>query len=401
MKAMNEKNVYAGGAGRVLSGSGLSVRAALCLASVAALCALHARADEPAPAAQAPVKTGVYAGRGISGDGALEWFRLVSSSPELELRVVDSEAIRAGGLDGLDVLVMPGGSSPEIKSDLGTNGTERIKAFIRNGGGYFGTCAGCCLMMEEAPDPSRGIGVMPFYRSGSKGRFLISVALNAAGAKATGLKEAVYGVQYSHGPILEPSTQLVAGASFQVFGVTRSDSGRHGTGPEMYGKAAIVGGTYGSGRVFVTSCHPEFFENSRVLVKGGFRFITGRGITFPVRRRSRRAYTVAFYSEYPRGLDTVKALLAIDADGRMDLFPVNNEDIRRGLLDHADALLFPDSRKGRLDKVPLGIAERFVSRGGLALGWGGGVTHLPDGCRRCADADEALAILSAQAGEGK
>ena len=130
------------------------------------------------------IKTGVYAGRGISGNGATEWFRIVERSPDLTLKIVDSEMIRAGGLDGLDVFVMPGGSSPDIKKDLGTNGVARLREFIKNGGGYFGTCAGCCLMMEEAPDPSRGIGVMPFYRSGSKGRFLIPVELNTDGAAA-------------------------------------------------------------------------------------------------------------------------------------------------------------------------------------------------------------------------
>lgn len=345
------------------------------------------------------IKTGVYAGRGISGNGATEWFRIVNSSPEMELKIVDSKMIREGGLDGLDVLVMPGGSSPDIKRDLGTNGTERIKDFIRNGGGYFGTCAGCCLMMEEAPDPSRGIGVMPFYRSGSKGRFLIPVELNKDGAEATGLKTGLYSIQYSHGPILEPSTQLVAGASFKVFGVNRSDSGKHGKAPEMYGRAAIVGGTYGKGRVFVTSVHPEFFENSRVLVKGGFHFITGRDITLPVRPRSRRAYTLAYYSVYPMGVETAKTMLALDANKDIDLFPINDEDIRRGLLDHADALLFPHSAKGKLDKVPRGMVERFASRGGFILGWGNGVTRFPDGCKACASADEAIATISAKASE--
>lgn len=376
----------------------MNLRARISLAAAAVLAAAISAGAETTNAT-ALIKTGVYAGRGISGNGATEWFRIVERSPELELKIVDSAMIRAGGLDGLDLLVMPGGSSPDIKRDLGTNGVARLREFIRNGGGYFGTCAGCCLMMEEAPDPSRGIGVMPFYRSGSKGRFLMPIELNKDGAEATGLKTGLYSIQYSHGPILEPSTQLVAGASFKVFGVNRTDSGKHGKGPEMYGRAAIVGGTFGKGRVFVTSVHPEFFENSRVLVRGGFRFITGRDITLPVRPRSRRAYTVAYYSVYPVGVETAKTMLALDANEDIDLFPVNDEDIRRGLLDHADALLFPHSAKGKLERVPRGIVERFASRGGFILGWGNGKTRFPDGCKACASADEALATISAKAAE--
>jgi len=370
---------------------------------VVAVCATIASAaafgDEGGSAR--PIKTGVYAGRGISGNGATEWFRIVNRSPDLELKIVDSKMIRDGGLAGLDVFVMPGGSSPDIKKDLGTNGVARLREFIWNGGGYFGTCAGCCLMMEEAPDPSRGIGVMPFYRSGSKGRFLIPVELNKEGAEATGLKTGLYSIQYSHGPILEPSTQLVAGASFKVFGVNRSDSGKHGKGPEMYGRAAIVGGTFGKGRVFVTSVHPEFFENSRVLVRGGFRFITGRDIALPVRQRTPRAYTVGYYSVYPIGVETAKTMLAIDGNKDIDLFPINDEDIRRGLLDHCDALLFPHAFRGRLDRVPLGIVERFASRGGFVLGWGGGATRFPGGCKVCGTAADALSALAERAAAAK
>lgn len=376
----------------------MNLRARISLAAAAVLAAAISAGAETTNAT-ALIKTGVYAGRGISGNGATEWFRIVERSPELELKIVDSEMIRAGGLDGLDVLVMPGGSSPDIKKDLGKNGVVCLRDFIKKGGGYFGTCAGCCLMMEEAPDPSRGIGVMPFYRSGSKGRFLIPVELNKEGAAATGLKTGTYSIQYSHGPILEPSTQLVAGASFKVFGVNRSDSGKHGKGPEMYGRAAIVGGTFGKGRVFVTSVHPEFFENSRVLVRGGFHFITGRDITLSARPRRRRAYTLAYYSVYPVGVETAKTMLALDANEDIDLFPVNDEDIRRGLLDHADALLFPHSAKGKLERVPRGIVERFASRGGFILGWGNGKTRFPDGCKACASADEALATISAKAAE--
>ena len=206
------------------------------------------KTDVVAQAGVKPVKTGVYVSKGLSGGGAMEWMRLVKASPELELTLVDSQSICAGALDNLDLLVMPGGSSPAIKRALGTNGAARVRNFIRNGGGYIGTCAGCCLMMEEAPDPTRGLNVMPFYRSGSKGRFLMPIAVNAAGAAALGIKADTYDVQYSHGPILEPSKTPITGAKFEVWGTNRSDSGKHGTPPEMFGRAAIIGGTYGKGR---------------------------------------------------------------------------------------------------------------------------------------------------------
>ena len=96
---------------------------------------------------------------------------------------------------------------------------------------------------------------------------------------------------------------------------------------------------------------------------------------------------------YPIGVETANTLLAIDGDASMDLFPVNDEDIRRGLLDHCDVLLFPHADKGKLAKGPQKIVDRFVSRGGFVLGWGGGTSRVPKEGKRCASAEEALSAL--------
>ncbi|MBO4287065.1 MAG: hypothetical protein J5985_02735 [Kiritimatiellae bacterium] len=344
-----------------------------------------------------PVKTGVYVSKGLSGGGAIEWIRLVHDSPELELTLLDSEAIRAGALDKLDMLVMPGGSSPSIKRDLGTNGAARIKAFLRNGGGYIGTCAGCCLMMEEAPDPSRGLNVMPFYRSGSKGRFLMPVGVNAKGAEALGVKKGTYWLQYSHGPILEPSTNSIPDANFEVWGTNLSDSGKFGSKLEMYGRAALVGGTYGKGRVVVTSCHPEYLEATRVLLQGAFRHITGRDVTFPVRPRRAKAYNVALLAEAFIGIDVGKVVTALSDDESIDFSAINEEDIRRGLLDHVDALILPDSRYDAIQGSTREIVKRFAARGGYILGWGRGPARMRELCEVCPSSQEAVERLKKRA----
>jgi hypothetical protein len=72
---------------------------------------------------------------------------------------------------------------------------------------------------------------------------------------------------------------------------------------------------------------------------------------------------------------------------------VNDEDIRRGLLDHCDVLLFPHADKEKLAKGPQKIVDRFVSRGGFVLGWGGGTSRVPKEGKACASAEEALSTL--------
>ena len=43
-----------------------------------------------------PLKVGVYADAGPSGIGAVEWFRLINESPEMELKLLDGEMVREG-----------------------------------------------------------------------------------------------------------------------------------------------------------------------------------------------------------------------------------------------------------------------------------------------------------------
>ena len=79
-----------------------------------------------ATAAEAPLKVAVYADSGPNGVGAIEWFRLVHESPDMELKLVNGADVRAGALDGQDVLVMPGGDSRKEYATLGTNGAEKV-----------------------------------------------------------------------------------------------------------------------------------------------------------------------------------------------------------------------------------------------------------------------------------
>ena len=58
-----------------------------------------------------PVKTAVFTGLGPRGRGCVSWLKLVESSPELDLLLVDAAMIRAGALDRAEVLIIPGGAS--------------------------------------------------------------------------------------------------------------------------------------------------------------------------------------------------------------------------------------------------------------------------------------------------
>ena len=327
----------------------------------------------------APLKVGVYADRGPGGIGAVEWFRLVDESPEMELHLLDGAAVRAGALDGLDLLVMPGGSSMTEFDSLGTNGVERMKAFVRNGGGYVGTCAGCCLLMDGPKNRAR---MMPWNSSGSEGHTMFpTINLNAKGAKALGLKEGPHVMRYHGGPFLQPTTNVIADAHMETWGTFDAEAtfkGRINPKKQMYGSGAVVGGTYGKGRVFVTSAHPEYFNGTLYIIEAALKYVTGRTITFPPRARAPRVLSVGFLAKGISGVKTAKTAVALARAKDLDLVLIDKDGIARRRMDNIDVLVVPSSVFKKDVKIAAAISA-FTARGGKVVYCSLGAKDAPAG----------------------
>jgi len=340
-----------------------------------------------------PLKVAVYADAGPSGIGAVEWFRLVNESPEMELHLVDGKAIRAGALEGLDLLVMPGGDSKAEFTSLGTNGVERLKSFLRNGGGYIGTCAGCCLLMDGEDRRAR---VMPWNRCGAESQtFFPTFQLNAKGAAALGLKEGPHVLRYHGGPCMWPTTNVIADANFELWGTFDAEASMKGKMKlKMYGSAAILGGTYGKGKVFVTSAHPEYFSSTLYFVKAAFKYVTGRDVTFPLRSRSPRALTVGFVSGGIRGVETAETALALAAEKDFDLVLIDVDGIKQRRLDHLDVLVLTNDKLGEEKfETERSLINDFVARGGKVVGICGGKKLLPPGGVACGTRQDTVKAI--------
>ena len=356
-------------------------------------CATVPEKATPSAAAQPPLKVAVYADAGPSGIGAVEWFRLVEESPELELHLVDGAAVRAGALEGLDLLVMPGGSSKTEFTTLGTNGIQRMKAFIRNGGGYIGTCAGCCLLMDGTDRRAR---MMPWDRAGTEGDTLFpTVQVNEKGAAALGITKGPHRMRFHGGPFLWPTTNVIAEARFESWGTLDAEAcmkGKVDPKKRMYGATAIVGGTYGKGRVFVTSCHPEYFSSTLYIVRGAFKYVTGRDVTFPTRPRSPRALTVGFVCGGISGIDTAQTALDLAAEKDFDLVLIDVDGIRQRRLDHLDVLVLTNDKLAKNADFKEHL-RGFVARGGKVVGFKAGRKMLPPEGVKCGPGQDAVKTI--------
>ena len=356
---------------------------AMALAAIACGCASE-RTAECETRGSAPLKVAVYADLGPSGIGAAEWYRIVNDSPDMALTLVDGEAVRNGALKGQDLLVMPGGSSTNEYNSLGIDGVEKMKEFIREGGGYVGTCAGCCLLM----DGPRRAHVMPWNTLGCEpDLFYPQVKLNDAGAKALGIKAGNHKLRYHGGPLMRMTTNTIEGASFELWGTIDSEctyNGKIDGKKRMHGAAAILGGTYGKGRVFVTSMHPEYYESMHYFVVAAIRWVTGREVRIPRPQRRRGELSVGYVLGSVKNVKDAETMLAVAALDGIDFQALNGDDAFIDRFFHVDVLVSPagfsNNKKG---KTTYEAVEKFIARGGVLLTCAPKAT--PNGGRVCRD----------------
>lgn len=219
-----------------------------------------------------------------------------------DVGAISADAIRAGGLDDADVLVMPGGgvrAMSGLLEPLGAEGAASIRGFVETGGMYVGSCAGSFL--------PAAVGAS-FWNQNPQARYMCMVnarLYNAGDSEwagltspgvgtvhvtterprhwlATGLPPHFRLVHYN-GPMFTvtagapPDPQRVAGTAVaNVTGVVRFAAATRDftpgeafmapppEGPTLFERGAAdgafsaVAGAFGEGTVVLFGSHPEF-----------------------------------------------------------------------------------------------------------------------------------------------
>ena len=120
----------------------------LCAGCAASKCAASAKKCAAPAKKCAPgytgkkIRTGFYIDKGSRGGGVLLLARLLHYSPQIDMTLLNGEDLRKGKLKGLDMIVMPGGSSQLQMGSMGKEGVKALQDFVRKGGAYVGICAG-------------------------------------------------------------------------------------------------------------------------------------------------------------------------------------------------------------------------------------------------------------------
>lgn len=188
---------------------------------------------------------------------------------------VTSQQIREDGLTGFDVLIMPGGSGSKQAERLEQGGRERIREFVRSGGGYVGICAGSYLASSHY-DWSLGlINARVWDRAHwDRGGGEVCLRMSDPGAELLGLGGSVP-VHYNQGPLLVPDDESDL-PGYQVLATFETEVATKGAQPgSMTGTHAIIRSTFGKGRVICYSPHPEVTDGPNGLIAAGVAWAGG------------------------------------------------------------------------------------------------------------------------------
>ena len=168
-------------------------------------------------------------------------------------------------------------------------GRKAIVDYVRGGGLYYGVCSGAFLVSQTKMDPKKDwmaagdapfLGLVPFKEDlphRYRGRALVNIRLTDEGKGMFTKTNNVHTVWYAGGPAFVDADP-VEDSEFKVF--ARYDScaistDNPGPTPSMLGKAAIVGGRVGKGRVYAQCPHPESHEHTSDMARDALAWLTG------------------------------------------------------------------------------------------------------------------------------
>lgn len=222
-----------------------------------------------------PLKVAVYAGPGSPRSSTDAVLNVLKPFPEVQAVVLQGKDM--GGLDltGYDVLVFPGGSGSGQSKSLGEAGMKNVRDFVNNGGGYVGICAGAYLACSNF---SWGLGILNAGTVSNKwrrGQGIVDTETTGANPEILGDVKGVFKVRYNNGPILKPfdRTDIPAYTPLVLF---RTEMALNDTPVGvMVNSPAQVISTFGKGRVFVSSPHPEGTPGLENMIPRGVFWAAG------------------------------------------------------------------------------------------------------------------------------
>lgn len=234
--------------------------------------ALIAVATAPGAAAEPAIRVAVYADTGGSlAPKNVE--RCLSAVTGFATERITAEDIQAGKLAGFAVLIQPGGSGSKQAGELGEAGREAIRKFVKDGGGFIGICASAYLASADYTWSLNLLDAKVLDRQHwARGTGEVQIRMRPQARELLGITEELVTIHYGQGPLLAPAGKDDI-PDYELLATYETEIAKNGA-PEgvMKGTTAIARGSFGAGRVFCYSCHPEKTDGLDVWLQKAVRW---------------------------------------------------------------------------------------------------------------------------------
>ena len=221
------------------------------------------------------IRVALFDDTGSFGKGVPSVSEQLSKAKDISVTVLKAADIQTG-LDRYQVVIFTGGSGSKQAKAIGDSGREVVNKFVENGGGYIGICAGAYLACDGF---SWGLHILDAKTPSSKwmrGKGDVKIELTDKGRDILGLPSGQIDIRYANGPILVPAKNDAI-ADFEPLAFFRTELAEHDS-PKgaMINSAAIVRGTFGKGRVIVSSPHPEQTPGMETFIEHAVRWVSSK-----------------------------------------------------------------------------------------------------------------------------
>lgn len=223
-----------------------------------------------------PIRVALYDDAGSTGKGVPRVTELLGKDANFKLTLLKGADIAAGVLKDHDVVIFTGGSGSKQAAGLGETGKAEVRKFVENGGGYVGICAGAYLACSGFEWSLGVLDARTVSNKWKRGIGDVKIEVHDTAPAATGITVGEQSVRYANGPIIKPAERGDI-PDYETLATFRTELAENNS-PKgvMVNSPAWARGTFGKGRVIVSSPHPEQTAGMDAFVASAVKWVAGK-----------------------------------------------------------------------------------------------------------------------------
>lgn len=230
-----------------------------CLLSFA-VCAETGTSGDNGPGSL-PIRVALFIDEGVTASASANFSLCLADTEKYAITHINGAGIRSGLLNNFDVAIFPGGSGSGQAESLMEEGRDSVRAFISRGGGYLGVCAGAYLVTTHY---TWSLGLLNAKvldtQHWNRGNAMVELGFSEAGKKFFGLTGETIDIEYRQGPLLAPGVANGMPGYVELAKFNTEVALNGAPAYVMTGSTAAAMTTYGRGKVFAMSPHPEMTD---------------------------------------------------------------------------------------------------------------------------------------------